>query len=441
MADGTPRREWPFILLWLAGTVLAVVAAVRTPPFVNPDEGAHYLRSYEVAHGHWLNLPGRVGIDLPCAEYRIAGVQYAPMAYYTPVDDRLAADPVGCRARSVNSAGMYSPVPYVFSAVGMRLAEAAGSTVENRLRAGRAANALASSLLCLIALLAIRHHRAPLAVLAVMPMTFWLRASLSADALTITLALCFLCYVIWMGENTRPVRGRHLWGLLAMAALLGSTKVIYGLVCFSSLALADLSQPVRSRLIGLVRLMAPGIVSLLVARSWLAWSAPELVYLGHGAQPAAQVAFINANPLQFLEALWGTLFGELHWHTYNFFLPRPWLPEDVGENLVLPLAALLGVTAVAMEPLFVGWRRLGLALLGILGFIGAMTPLYLTYTPVGHVAIFGVQGRYFIPFVMLLVMAMAGRPRAIAAGEGFLTLSALGVPLAVNAYLATTWLA
>src|SRR5206468_4934122 len=57
-------------LLALAATLLG---AWRFGPFANPDEGAHYLRAYEVSRGHLLNLDERHnGIGIACADYLIA---------------------------------------------------------------------------------------------------------------------------------------------------------------------------------------------------------------------------------------------------------------------------------------------------------------------------------------------------------------------------------
>ena len=50
----------------------------------------------------------------------------------------------------------------------------------------------------------------------------------------------------------------------------------------------------------------------------------------------------------------------------------------------------------------------GLGALGVVYIAGAMTAMYITYTPVGMVRVIGLQARYFLPvFLMLLVLVAA----------------------------------
>jgi uncharacterized membrane protein len=104
------------------------------------------------------------------------------------------------------------------------------------------------------------------------------------------------------------------------------------------------------------------------------------------------------------------------------------------------MSVLLLVIAVSSRPLFVGGQRLWLAGLWFLGCIAVMAPTYLTYTPVGHAEILGVQGRYFIPLAMMLGMVVAWRKPNFAwiRETRMRLLLALGMPLAIDGYLIFT---
>ena len=63
-----------------------------------------------------------------------------------------------------------------------------------------------------------------------------------------------------------------------------------------------------------------------------------------------------------------------------------------------------------------GRRRLGwLGAFGLVYAVGAMTAMYITYTPVGMVRIVGLQTRYFLPVWLLLVLAAAAVLRRVLA--------------------------
>ena len=58
-----------------------------------------------------------------------------------------------------------------------------------------------------------------------------------------------------------------------------------------------------------------------------------------------------------------------------------------------------------------GW----LGVFGLVYAVGAMTAMYITYTPVGMVRIVGLQTRYFLPVWLLLVLAAAAVLRRVLA--------------------------
>ena len=63
-----------------------------------------------------------------------------------------------------------------------------------------------------------------------------------------------------------------------------------------------------------------------------------------------------------------------------------------------------------------GRRRMGwLGVFGLVYAVGAMSAMYITYTPVGMVRIVGLQTRYFLPVWLLLVLAAAAVLRRVLA--------------------------
>ena len=112
---------------------------LRQAPFNMPDEGAHYLRAYEVSHLHLVNFRGAAGVDIPCNEYLVAAHQYnrIPAAQQKAFDGQH--DPA-CTVKSVNPAGAYSFVPYIPAAFALFVTEKLRWKVEKRLIAARVAN-------------------------------------------------------------------------------------------------------------------------------------------------------------------------------------------------------------------------------------------------------------------------------------------------------------
>ncbi|MEN9456146.1 MAG: hypothetical protein RL210_1665 [Pseudomonadota bacterium] len=429
-----PNRS--FVLWWLAATIVACLVAIYTPPFAMPDEGAHFLRATEVSKLHLSNHKGDVGVEIPCADYLVAAKQYAPIAYFQPVDGRSDVNQPSCQVKTVNSAGMYSPLPYLASAIGLSITNSAGWSVENRLKAARLLNALATSVICLLVLLPLHRWRALLSLIALLPMTIWLRSSISADALTITFCVAFLGYTIGLAEQQQAIGRRQILILCSLAMLLGSMKPAYGLLGFSALVLYPGARTSSGK-IKWVALLAPGASALFVSIFWARIADPNLIYLGNGANPVEQLAFILRHPLRYVQIIGATLWQELGNLTYNGIIPslaaaRQFSVHFGVANCTLLLLAGLALTASSENPLLPRQRQI-LVLTALFCLAAMVSPLYLTYTPVGHERILGLQGRYFLPLALCVLFPLAfQRPRIFHLSAELRTFIGAGLPAIIS---------
>lgn len=406
-----------------AAMLLAACFAVLTPTLFIPDEAAHYLRAYEVSRLHLVNTPEMNGITMPCEEYLDVVLNPAGERRVSRLDDvRDRLDDPGCRASTLNSANIYPALAYALPAIAFAGAELLGvSDARTKLVAGRVFNAL---LCCLIAFAGIRLSAANLGVVAVAftPAVLSQMGSLSADALQFALALrlsFLLVEVIFEGRRTPWV---EITLICAGLVLTKSTGVIFALVGPALLLLGP-ERRTRSDLVGALGVLGLAVIVALAARS----SVPPP--LGNRADPPAQVVHVLTHLASTIRATLATISAEA-W---------PWVqqlsrPVHQATRLVLgPIVAvscLLAMVLGARRPVgAVRWGMGGVAALFAAAAFGAM---YLAYTPVGHTSILGVQGRYFLPSLMLMAVALYG-----AAGLHLprLRLAATMVPALVSAFV------
>lgn len=153
---------------------------------------------------------------------------------------------------------------------------------------------------------------------------------------------------------------------------------------------------------------------------------------------AGQIADILANPGRFLLMLGRFLVTE-----FLAFFPESmaawacWGP-DVSWVLWLLLATLVLVCPLCTlgekesAPLLTSARRWALGLWGFLPLLALMVTQYLVSTPVAHTTIDGMQERYLLP-VMILLLLCAAPPQAwrerLRKGNRWITLGVLGVLL------------
>ena len=426
----------------LLSLLLGALWSTRGPSFSRPDEAAHYLRAVEVAHGKWLNRSVDLGVDIPCKDYFTIAAKHAPMAFYRDVTGRLDFNDSSCRVRSVNTAGVYLPVSYLFLAPAERIGRALDWPIEDRLVLMRFVNFVGTALLLALAAWLVPRWRAPLLLIAFSPGLMLLRASVSADGMTAALALLFIAWVLRLLSKPRPPSVVQWACLFGLGLLLGGCKPVYGLITLCALLLAwrpDAAH-VRLRTGGVALLAAAAVVG--VSAAVLRAADPALLQLAYGADPAAQLAWMQQHPLAFPRAV----VSGLGWRTfYEMWVPYGGAVDVRGLTIAWGLSLLLiGSCAIGPAAVPAGGRVFAAVLLVLLVLAIAL-PLYLTYTPPGYANVVGVQGRYLMPLAGLLVFALGGLVRPGPRQVGSMTeplaerlaapLSAF-VPLAIGSWLA-----
>ena len=305
-------------------------------------------------------------------------------------------------------AAVYSPAGYLPQIAAIWTATALGWSVEAMVRLGRILNAALTLSLFLLAFRIAPSGRLYLLLLALMPMTAAMAASLGQDGLV--LGTCGLAAALALRAR-REARwsGRALLLLAASGAVLALTKIVY----LPLLLLAVLPVPpgaARARWIGAPLALTLACAGL--AFAWLRGNAASVVRHAPGIpDPGGQIAFLKAHPLDFLVVLSNTAVERSGWialSAFNF----GWL--TVGPVV---LAAILAGGAVA----FAWWRgepaagvpdrpwRLWAAILVLIVTAAVAATMYIAATPVAEPIVHGLQGRYLLPLLPIVLLAAAPR--------------------------------
>ncbi|MEW6267729.1 MAG: DUF2142 domain-containing protein [Thermodesulfobacteriota bacterium] len=422
-----------------AGAILAVVSQ----PLRWGDENTHLLQAYALSEGTLRpELRGRtLGVGVPRA------VQGFIIAFAKHHLKRSLGTPswedVGA-ARSIHvtrhrgfaklAVFTYSPVGYLPQAAGIALARTFTDSVLLQLYAARLANLAVWAALVSLALRVTPVLALPLAVLALAPMSVFLAASCAADATTNGLAFLWFASVLRLavGEREPDAPPARAWLALSVQALLLSlAKIAYTpLLLLLLLVPADRLGGRRRATVASVALVTLGVLAVVV---WLALVRTELAqsiaYRGQ-SHAAANLAALAEHPGRFLQVLASTV------HGYG----GRWLRELGGTTWTGPaeprwLVWLWGVAlaiAVVVERRPAGWPRLrerAVALVAsALCLTGVVLAAYLFWTAGGHPTATGVQGRYLIPLLPPLLLALLPPARLrLRAGAPALRLAALAL--------------
>lgn len=414
---------------------LAAVCALWVPLGQVPDEGPHVVRAASLLHGDIMgHRVDRINLEsgAPDAGFTAnVGLAYAasfgtgetaPLPQTATKAERLAwarAIPWSPHRSFVSSANTaaYAPPSYVPAAIALGIARLSGATPHWAAIAARCGNLLAFTLLGCLALAMTRRGQLLLLLTLGLPMTVWLAGSVNQDGLLIAVAC------LGMALLTRADR-RSFWMGTALLALLALQKPPFLPLVLLPLARSVAGLGWRSRMAAAVLVAVPGVLWSLAVMHWVSvpllpgasyhpgplWPGdPHLIFRSSVA--GAQVKVILAHPLRV--ALLPLTVQAAHFATYwrqcvgvvgdlTIDLPR-WMYALWTLALLSALGALTG----AARPL---GRWLPLA--AVLALAGSAELIfltqYMTWTPVGAARVDGVQGRYFIPMLPILLL-LAGR--------------------------------
>lgn len=309
----------------------------------------------------------------------------------------------------------FSDTSYVVMAAGIRLARALGLPMHLQFIAARMANMLLYVIVCFFAVKALRRFKMVMACATLMPSAMYQACSVTYDA-TGT-ALCYLGIALAvdaMLDRETPLSWQRALGILLCFVVGSMTKIVYIPLLLLVLLLprrkfASGGQRTAFKLLAMV-CMAGVVLAMVfnVAGGNIALQDNR----GPGADSSAQIAFILHHPLTYLGYFFSTIF-----HSFgDYFLTNSrtlwgYIGSCSGTLNWLSLGLMFFTVFTDHDPELkqrLNWK-LRLAMLIIAGMVVGMvfTTMYVAFSPVGTNDFSGVQARYLLPVMPLLMMLLS----------------------------------
>lgn len=434
----------------MLATLLGLAFAIAVPQLGGADEPVHFLRAWQVSGGDWINertgsvelcggatdpgptVVGRFPADLldDTREIYARGLLDASRTGLGPggaadawrtIDDP-APGGAACNL-GISTGAVYSPIPYAGAAIGVGVARIVGLSTFATLLLGRLGGLIAYVFVVRRAIRRAGRAAWAVAVLGLAPVAVAQSALITADSLTIALALLAVVLALRAADPATPLDRGLLIEVGVVAAALGLAKPPYVL-------LLALFIPVvlRRRAAGGTALAAVLVPGAILFAAWSGYAQSIYVplenpydptavtnegYAYRDVDPDAQLRFVRAHPLDFVAAVGRTVARD------GIEIPRdavaqlPWRPFAstgalivvglVGTALALVIAPGRRTRAGSRGDTLVAWGT-GSATTGAV-FLFA----YTGWNAVGAPRIDEFQGRYLFPVVGLAALALARR--------------------------------
>ncbi len=439
-----PMERTAFCLILLLGTVYMFVM----PPHSAPDEPAHFATAYAYANRILLqegaNENGYPWVRLEDMTYNEA--QKDPTAY----SYQLFWDDFFSRAKSGEKTAFASrmlkgvwPLAYLPQIAGILLSRLLGLGGAALVTAARFFALLFYGGCCYFGVKKMPYAKGILTLVALLPMSLELGASCSYDSMMLALLYLFVGQV-WgciYGDATMTWKD---WALLTgIAVLTVPLKIVY-LPLFALCLLIPPSKcpSAKSMWTGRACALGGGALSLLAVRlsSMIYYLTRTQFHAAKGQWQGISFQDLLANPAMGVRLLAESLRSQGDFYLSTIIGGKlGWLDTEIPDYLVYGFWLLLLVAAVKAAGEKRGMKEkerlfaVGLCAVTALATFGVFL---LTWTAAGAEYIDGVQGRYFLPALPVLLLSLQS--------EKLQRQGALDAPLlagAVVLHIGTLWAA
>lgn len=409
------KKRMPLEKVFLVlGGYIGILYFVTLPVFRAPDEINHYMRAFEISQGNLVSQhmgeDGVGGNYLPENTIPAELCEARNIDYYKILENRnQEMNYEQTVAYTFGNTALYAPLVYLPQTVGIIIGSLFTHKSVYLVYAGRLVTFLFCYLLLYFCIKNTVIRKNAVFLSCFMPMLMSQIVSLSADAVTIVtaFALVTFCVKINLDDTVGIIDNKKKIGIAALTLLLSLCKIVYLPVCFIILWLNrdKFKNRKDSILFKTVTLAVVSIVNVI----WLIISAGFLVEFNPGVDSKEQVKYVLTHLISYIGIC------------ANTFIVRAqgWLEEMVGSKLgwamdvEVPLILISAILVVLVlfiviageeeeKELSVGGR--GVLLLIVLATVALIfTSLYVQWTPVANTLVNGIQGRYFIPLIPIVV--------------------------------------
>ena len=441
----TESRKIPLHRIYMViGLTMGILFLFMQPPGTVPDEKTHMYAAYDVSNsmmGIHRTPEGSLVMRGEDASAKLSSdVQTGDsfMQYWRSVDDSLLYGEIVDTGRKPLSTQKYQ---YFMPALGLTLGRGLHLGTQAVFFLGRLFNMIWFVLVTAYAIRLLPFGKTALMVLALTPMTLQQASSFSYDVFINSTAFLLVAVTLQLayGKEADPgktekkyVRYIRMGVLAAACILLFPTKAfVYAPLCFLPLILVVKKWKTSRR----EALIYVGIMAVSAAVAGAMWILPTLnntgvlssegavSYTGEAGSVEYTLGYLLAQKDEWIHVLLNTSrnFGDFYLESM-IGTPLGWLSVVVNPVLVYVYVVLLVLASLQKtgEQTYIGvpgklwihflaWGSVAAVLLGML----------LAYTPVSHQRIEGVQGRYFIPMCLpMLLTIRSDRIRASAETDG-----------------------
>ena len=398
------HKSWRIEKIFLVlGLIIGIFYVFALPIGRAPDEGAHFARIYEITNGHFISDTTEDGSSWGSEQATNINIVHdfsSNNTTYANLISHLSDYPdEDNQSFVINSAGNYNPIVYTPHIIGMGLGKILHLPFLITAYIAKLFNVLTCIFILYFCIKYIPFLKEFIFFTAFLPITMQAMTSLSADGFITVIAIALTSFVLYSIYTLKsPFTKKHYFIMLILCLILSLSKVVYAFLCLLLFAIPK--ARFKNQKIKLTFIFLVGGICAIALFSWLVLSALPI-----DAIDSTNHDILFSNPLKYSAILLhsissnlplylnGLLGGFLEW--FNITLS----PLYIYASFIIFI--LLCKKFHDTHTISLTLRALSTIIFVIIS-LAIFTAMYTNWTKPGETLIDGVQGRYFLPILLLI---------------------------------------
>lgn len=400
----TKKKQWPIEKIFVClASIIGIFYVLALPIGRAPDEESHFFRAYEISTGHLVSdttNEGSIGSFEPSDIEIIRSFKENNVSYAEIAENMNQYPNEDNQSFIINSAYNYNLLSYSPQVVGIWIGRLLHLPFTIIIYLAKLLNLFACITILYFSLKFIPFLKNILFLLAFLPITMQSMSSFSPDGLVIATATALISFVLYTIYTLKTKLSTHHFFLMFFICLfLSMSKIAYAPLCLLLFAIPKERFTSTSKKYLII--FGMGAALFIILLTWLLL-APSMQSV---SDSSTQISTILHNPIKYIAIVLHSLSTNFNMYFYGFFGGYlEWFNVVLSPLYIIPsfvVFIILCHTEYQNSTITKSFKVIA-AVSSLVLVLITFTTMFIQWTKVGESVIDGVQGRYFLPIMLLI---------------------------------------
>lgn len=377
-----------------------------TPLFFGNDETAHWTRTYEIANG---NLVTNVIEGWP-RSYVSAEALEIGFHTYDEIPSKMRREYVDVDVLvNMEYMAVYSPISYLPQVIGFWV----GKLVTNNLFISAYMARIFETLFCLLcfyfAIKIIPFGKKIVFLIGLLPSVIAASSLLTADAMLFSTVILFISKILQIVYEKKEMKTGDSILLGILSIIIAISKLVYFPICLFLLFIPLHNKKEKNNKKIWYIILGILFLSFFITGLWNGIALQNLTS-GQGVNVGFYIRHYLKNPVEFFQITFYTFYISIgNFISDMFGGMNAWYGTNISDASIFPQLFMFLFVILALKE-EIELEKKDKIIMGILlgiTYLLISTSLLFTCTPAYYIEIIGIQGRYFIPFLLPIALLIA----------------------------------